>query len=93
MEIKLNTDNYSTTYDLYKLARGVFYHLDHEGIKIDYYDGVYTSPSNADNDLHQNVTITFKEFGWHEAMKLETFMDLANRLTDYTSITQTEEEE
>jgi hypothetical protein len=84
MEIKLNTDNYSTNYDLYKLARGVFYHLDHEGIKIDY---------NADNDLHQNVTIIFKDFGWHEAMKLETFMELANRLTDYSSITQTEEEE
>jgi hypothetical protein len=84
MEIKLNTNNYSTSYDLYKLARGVFYHLDHEGIKIDY---------DTDNDLHQNVTIIFKDFGWHEAMKLETFMDLANRLTDYTSITQTEEEE
>jgi hypothetical protein len=83
MEIKLNTDNYSTTYDLYKLARGVFYHLDHEGIKIDY--GL--------DEVGHSVTITFNEFGWREAMKLETFMELANRLTDYTSITQTEEEE
>jgi hypothetical protein len=83
MEIKLNTDNSSTNYDLYKLANGVFHHIDHDGIKIDYgLDGVGHS-----------VTITFNEFGWREAMKLETFMELANRLTDYTTTDSTEEEE
>ena len=83
MEIKLNTNSYSTNYDIYKLANGVFHHLDHDGIKIDYglqHEGNF-------------ITITFKEFGWRESMKLEVFMDLANRLTDYTTTDQTEEKE
>jgi hypothetical protein len=83
MEIKLNTDNYSTTYDIYKLANGVFHHIDHDGIETDF--GL--------DEVGHNVTITFKEFGWHESMKFQAFMELVNRLTDYTSITQTEEEE
>ena len=83
MEIKLNTNNYSTNYNLYKLANGVFHHLDHDGIKIDY--GL--------DEVGHSVTITFKEFGWHEAMKLEAFMDLANRLTDYNTTDSTGEEE
>lgn len=83
MEIKLKTNNYSTNYDLYKLANGVFHHLDHDGIKTDY----------VLDEAGHSVTITFKEFGWREAMKLEAFMDVANRFIDFTTTDQTEEEE
>jgi len=72
MEIKIKTNGYSETYNVYKLARGVFYHLDHDGIDINYEYSL---------DGESSVTITFSNFSWRETTKLDELVGLIKTFT------------
>jgi hypothetical protein len=72
MKVILNTTGtFSNTYNIYKLARGVFNYQDHEGIDIDYEHKL---------DESSSVTITFVEFSWRETTKLDELTALIRLL-------------